>query len=233
MHLMNNSMFFQGWKYEGEWFEDEITGQGKLTCPRQEGALRGDVYEGTFCNGLPHGMCKYQRSDGQFQDGEWMQGDFIGGDSCLKFSNGASYVGKCLGNKPHGLGTMKCEDGRTVTGVFEQGKFPLQAHMQVTESTIDSVQTSYEATFRGFLGTKMGLNALKGRLPKPLHLNKIDGHQAQDLKEALSARSRHFESDLRARRTPRVARSCCVVLVMCSLLVDRASLFPAHSAGRF
>ena len=36
----------EGWRYEGEWCHDEMTGVGKLVCPRHGGDLRGDVYEG-------------------------------------------------------------------------------------------------------------------------------------------------------------------------------------------
>jgi hypothetical protein len=38
----------EGWKYDGEWCRDEMTGAGKLTCPRREGDLRADVYEGIY-----------------------------------------------------------------------------------------------------------------------------------------------------------------------------------------
>ena len=55
-----------------------------------------------------------------------------------------------MGQKIHGLGTMKWPDGQQVTGVFENGYFPQQAHMQV--STTGSKPVSYEASFRGFLG---------------------------------------------------------------------------------
>ena len=144
----------EGWKYEGQWRQDEITGHGTLTCPRLEGALRADVYEGSFVDGVPHGNCKYMRGDGQVQDGEFIQGEFVRGDACLKFANGASYKGKCHGSKMHGLGTMTWPDGRAITGVFENGCFPKQAHMM---SGLDEPSpVSYQATFRGYLGTRLG-----------------------------------------------------------------------------
>ena len=84
--------------------EDRIAGQGKLSCPRRERALRGDTYEGSFLDGVPHGHCRFQRSDGQFQEGLWEQGVFVSGDACLKLAQDATYLGKCKGSKPHGLG---------------------------------------------------------------------------------------------------------------------------------
>jgi hypothetical protein len=96
----------EGWKYEGQWHRDAMTGCGTLTCPRLEGALRADVYQGSFVDGVPHGNSKYVRGDGQMQDGEFMHGEFVRGDACLKFANDAVYTGKCVGNLMHGLGTM-------------------------------------------------------------------------------------------------------------------------------
>jgi hypothetical protein len=95
----------EGWKYEGQWQRDAMIGCGTLTCPRLEGALRADVYQGSFVDGVPHGNCKYMRGDGQMQDGEFMHGEFVRGDACLKFANDAVYTGMCAGNLMHGLGT--------------------------------------------------------------------------------------------------------------------------------
>ena len=39
----------------------------------------------------------------------------------------------------------------------------------------ESRPASYEATFRGFLGSKLGLSAKKAMLPKPLRLHAIEG----------------------------------------------------------
>ena len=44
-------------------------------------------------------------------------------------------------------------------------------------------------TFRGFFGTKFGLNCLKGRLPKPLRLHHLQQpSEVQSLQAALSSR---------------------------------------------
>ena len=54
--ILEHFNLMQGWKYEGVWQNDEMTGEGRLTCPRHEGALRADVYEGSFLLGVPHGQ---------------------------------------------------------------------------------------------------------------------------------------------------------------------------------
>ena len=61
-------------------------------------------------------------------------------------------------------------------------------HVQVS-NWIDSRPVSYEATFRGFLGTKLGLSVKNGKLPKPRRLHAVEGSDLQDLKATLTART--------------------------------------------
>ena len=165
------------WRYEGQWVQDEMTVGKKVY-------VDGDVFEGSFVDEVPHGQCKYTRTDGQYLEGKWTNGNFVEGETCKHFPNGAIYVGGCVGETIHGAGVMTWLDGRRVTvsfshaehmiflciaccsfnwrisscsmwtdmqGVFNHGNFPEHAQMADTTGVV------FDVTFKGLLGTKMGL----------------------------------------------------------------------------
>ena len=65
MHEINGN------KYEGEWKEDNINGQGKYTF------ADGKSYEGEFKNNKFHGQGKFTLADGTIIEGEYKEGNFI------------------------------------------------------------------------------------------------------------------------------------------------------------
>jgi len=60
--------FANGDRYEGEWKDNLIHGQGTFT------QSRGDVYTGDFVAGKPHGRGVYYYHDGHISEGWWVRG---------------------------------------------------------------------------------------------------------------------------------------------------------------
>ena len=57
-----------GFTYEGDWQEGEISGQGVATY------TNGDVYEGTFLRGKRQGQGTMRYATGEEATGEWQDG---------------------------------------------------------------------------------------------------------------------------------------------------------------
>jgi hypothetical protein len=59
--------------YDGEWLADERCGEGRFVgAPAPRGG--GEVYEGQWRRGVPHGRGKCRYADGDVYDGEWIDG---------------------------------------------------------------------------------------------------------------------------------------------------------------
>lgn len=84
-----------GWTYEGEWKEDEMSGQGKITYSHS-----GSTLEGTFKHGHPHGVCSFKAVDGQYKQGKWVHGHFKEGLVRMLWEDGRSYEGRFVPNGP-------------------------------------------------------------------------------------------------------------------------------------
>jgi hypothetical protein len=83
-----------GYKYEGEWWDDLRHGQGKLTSPN------GDVYEGAMFNSTRHGFgVEVQTLAGVRYEGQWRHG------------------------RRHGRGKLTFPDGRVEEGPFQEGRY--------------------------------------------------------------------------------------------------------------
>ena len=80
-------------KYEGEWKEGKLNGQGIYTWSD------GEKYEGEWKEGKRHGQGTYTWSDGRKYEGEWKD------------------------SKRHGQGTYTWSDGEgKIEGEFKEGK---------------------------------------------------------------------------------------------------------------
>ena len=77
--------------YEGEFANDQINGEGKLTIPGK------GTYDGEFVNGKKSGTGTYEFVNGDKYVGNWSN-DVMSGYGTYTFSNGDKYVGQFSDN---------------------------------------------------------------------------------------------------------------------------------------
>jgi hypothetical protein len=102
-----------GARYEGDWFQDKMTGFGILIGPGPDGIR----YEGQFVDGRKQGrgVCSWGHSVG---------GRFV----CPLGRSHLGTVGRCIydgtwhNSRMHGEGKFMCCDGRSFTGTFNEDK---------------------------------------------------------------------------------------------------------------
>jgi len=100
--------------YEGEFFEDKITGIGTLTWKNN------DKYVGQFIDKKMHGFGTYYWTDGSQYEGEYCDNIKIG-KGIFKWNNGNVYEGLFLKGVPHGIGTILVK-GLKYECEFSEGK---------------------------------------------------------------------------------------------------------------
>ena len=106
-------------KYIGEWKDGWEHGQGTFTL------ADGSKYVGEWKNGKKHGQGTYTwalgKSAGDKYVGEWKDG-WEHGQGTYTWADGRKYVGRFKNGLMHGYGTAINFDGRTVKGIFKDGK---------------------------------------------------------------------------------------------------------------
>lgn len=105
-----------GTKYEGEFKDEKMTGQGTLTHKdyKYVGELKDSLFNGQGTITWPDTIEKYV---GEWKDDKWSgQGTFV-------YANGDKYVGEWKDGKRNGQGTITYADGRSYVGEFKDGKF--------------------------------------------------------------------------------------------------------------
>ncbi len=100
--------------YEGEFYENKITGRGCYTWPS------GDTYSGMFLDGKMHGYGVYKWIDGGSYEGEYVNG-IKEGNGMFRWPGGRIFEGPFRKRKPHGCGKLT-EKGISNTVVYEDGK---------------------------------------------------------------------------------------------------------------
>jgi hypothetical protein len=134
-HGQGRHRFADGRVYEGEWFEDEMEGEGKLISSR-----RRLVYEGGWLNSLyDKAGVEYNQTpcflEGSFDpsdlrevhdywsnyEGEFLQGQRHG-QGCLNLTNGEFFRGQFEAGQPHGPGEFFTSDGGKLTGEWREGQ---------------------------------------------------------------------------------------------------------------
>lgn len=97
--------------YEGGWSKLKFHGEGILY--EEDG-----VYEGTFVNGLKHGIGKKKFSSGRYYMGGWIEGYQSGYGECI-YEDGKHYIGQFYKNTINGLGKTIYPDGSKYDGEYE------------------------------------------------------------------------------------------------------------------
>jgi len=92
-----------------------FTGRGKFLDDD------GNVYEGDYVNGKPHGKGKKTFTDGKVYEGDYDEGS-ESGKGKMTLLNGAVYEGDFMLGAPHGFGRSKEENGSVYHGGWSNGK---------------------------------------------------------------------------------------------------------------
>ena len=96
---------------------------------------KGDVFEGEWLDGSPHGLgTYYHQADNQYRGTKYV-GEFRYGNrhvqGKLTFPDGSKYVGEYKDGKRHGQGIFTFADGRRLEGVFENDDFIREAKVNL------------------------------------------------------------------------------------------------------
>jgi len=97
-------------------YSDTSKNKGKQTFEN------GDLYEGSFKNGLKHGKGKLVTRNKRSYEGDW-EDDKPHGFGINTFPNGKIYTGNFSKGKPIGDGQWTYSDGRTYYGTWINGEF--------------------------------------------------------------------------------------------------------------
>lgn len=127
----------EGYKYEGNWQNDEMSGYGVLTCADGKVLYAGDWNKGKFdgrgtlYNQNPT-VGKFDGSDFQELGGMWVkyEGTFKdskkNGMGTVSLVNGDLFVGLFVDDIVHGQGSYTKEDGTTIVGLWQNNKLAVQ-----------------------------------------------------------------------------------------------------------
>ena len=107
--------FNDGDVYEGSWKDGLMHGFGILTD-----FVGSETYVGGWNEGSKHGRGTMVFWNGARYEGEWARGE-IEGRGTMVFSNGDRYEGEWGNQRFHGMGTLHCSDGTLVEGEWAEG----------------------------------------------------------------------------------------------------------------
>ena len=82
----------------------------------------GDIYKGTFKDGLKHGKGTLTTRNNRSYEGDW-ENDKPHGFGINTFPNGKIYTGNFFKGKPVGYGQWTYADGRIYNGTWVNGAF--------------------------------------------------------------------------------------------------------------
>jgi Zn-dependent protease with chaperone function len=111
--------------YEGGWAKGIPHGKGRQTWPS------GHVYEGDFVKGWMSGSGKWTYPNGNIYEGEFVN-NVIHGHGKLTFGNEDYYIGEFINGLKHGRGIERV-DRVTTKGVWRDGSFSHDAYVSEKE----------------------------------------------------------------------------------------------------
>ena len=124
---------FAACRYEGEWVDDKINGQGTLWY------ADGDQYQGEWRDGKMHGRGTYTYADGDQYEGDWKD-DRRHGKGTVTYAaveGGAAekYEGDWSDGKMHGYGKYFYADGGVYEGEWVDGKMHGRGYARATRTS--------------------------------------------------------------------------------------------------
>ena len=111
MHGEGKLSYNTGDVYEGTFVDGVISGEGKFTY------ANGDIYEGSFSDGMKNGTGVYTWFDGSSYNGEFVN-DKKEGWGVYLWSDGSSYTGEYKNELKDGTGTFRFANGDVYSGTF-------------------------------------------------------------------------------------------------------------------
>ena len=117
-----------GTKYEGEFKDEKMTGQGTFTHKdyKYVGELKDSLFNGQGTITWPDTIEKYV---GEWKDDKWSgQGTYV-------YANGDKYVGEWKDDKRNGQGTLTFADGRSYVGEWKDDKSNGQGTLTLANGT--------------------------------------------------------------------------------------------------
>ncbi|EKF33011.1 hypothetical protein MOQ_003129, partial [Trypanosoma cruzi marinkellei] len=186
-------MLKEGFKYEGEFVMDEITGNGTMTLED------GTVIMGSFANGKPHGNVKITLPTQDGFQGEFKNG-VVSGPGTLFYHNGDKYEGEFADSgKPlpmrHGRGVYTFIEGNVLQCTWKRnvlhgdGIYTTSTGDQSTRSYVDGVlkavspQTTNELPSEKKCSIELSEEALKEQQ------RQLDKNQVLSIRRSLPKRS--------------------------------------------
>ncbi|MDC0542866.1 hypothetical protein OAO24_05345 [Methylophilaceae bacterium] len=108
-------IFPNGDKYEGEWKNNKMHGQGTYTY------ADGEKYVGEYKDGQVNGQGSYVWASGAKYEGEWKD-DKMHGQGDYTYPSGSRYLGEYKYGKRHGVGVITMATGNTYEGEWKDDK---------------------------------------------------------------------------------------------------------------
>ena len=115
-------------KYEGEFLNGKITGNGKYYWANK------CTYEGEFLDGKMHGQGVYKWPEGDMYTGHYVNNLREGYGEYIR-ENGKKYKGEYKGGKPHGKGIIFDKNGNSLEVEYENGKIIKKEKQKASQRT--------------------------------------------------------------------------------------------------
>ena len=113
----NNENIIEKKIYDGDWFDDNINGEGKEIIENENGIT---TYIGNFLKGKKNGKGKLTLSNGSEYYGDFNE-DLLNGNGIFKWSEGKYYNGEWKNNSIDGFGILN-EENKKYIGYFKNDK---------------------------------------------------------------------------------------------------------------
>lgn len=121
--------FPNGDKYEGEWKNNKIHGQGSYTY------ANGKKYSGEYKDGQANGQGIYLGANGARYSGEWKD-DKMHGQGDYTYPSGSRYIGEYKYGKRHGVGVITLASGDIYEGEWKDDKMHGQGSYTWSEGKV-------------------------------------------------------------------------------------------------
>ena len=108
---------FKGYKYVGEWKDNQMNGQGIMYYPS------GDTYIGGYKEAKRNGHGTYNFANGEKYEGKWNDGDYHG-QGTYTFATGTKDVGEFRNGKLNGFAIRYDKNGNILKeGIWKDDEF--------------------------------------------------------------------------------------------------------------
>ena len=181
-----------GTKYEGEFKDEKMTGQGTFTHKEYK-------YVGEFKDDLLNGQGTLTFADGGKYVGEFKD-DLFNGQGTFTFADGGKYVGEFKDDIFNGQGTFTFADGKKYVGEFKDNKFNGQGTItfangnKINGRWEDGEQVESETKFYETVESRKKRGAAYEKNEKYYEIYEEDSENKKEAKNAHNAAARCYNS---------------------------------------